>query len=64
MWYLAKSNDVAFVSYYLDQYRDESEDGATLYGAYGPRIFGLRGNNQFEHVLNLLTRKLRAPDGP
>ena len=33
LWYLAKSNDLKFISYYLDQYRDESEDGATIYGA-------------------------------
>src|SRR5262249_13356890 len=56
LWYLAKSDDLKFISYYLDQYLDESEDGATVYGAYGPRLYGLRGNNQVEHVLELLTR--------
>ena len=56
LWYLAKSNDLEFISYYLDQYRKESEDGETVYGAYGPRLYGLRGNNQVEHVLELLTR--------
>ncbi len=56
LWYLAKSNDLKFISYYLDQYLDESEDGATIYGAYGPRLFGHHGNNQVEHVLDLLTR--------
>ncbi len=39
LWYLARSNDLEFISYYLDQYRKESEDGATVYGAYGPRLF-------------------------
>jgi thymidylate synthase len=57
LWYLAKSNDLEFISYYIEQYRKESEDGATVYGAYGPRLFGLRGNDQFERVLDLLGRK-------
>ena len=56
LWYLAKSNDLNFISYYIGQYLDESEDGATVYGAYGPRLYGLRGNNQVEHILDLLTR--------
>jgi len=56
LWYLAKSNDLEFISYYLDQYRKESEDGATVYGAYGPRLFNKRGNDQVKNVLDLLGR--------
>lgn len=56
LWYLAKSDDLAFISYYLEQYLGESEDGATVYGAYGPRLYGLRGNNQVDHVLELLAQ--------
>ncbi len=56
LWYLARSNDLEFISYYLDQYRKESEDGATVYGAYGPRLFDMRGNNQVKNVLELLKR--------
>ena len=56
LWYLAKSNDLEFISYYLDQYRKESEDGATVYGAYGPRLFNKRGNDQVKNVLVLLGR--------
>jgi len=56
LWYLAKSNDLEFISYYLDQYRKESEDGETVFGAYGPRLYSLRGNNQVDHVLQLLAR--------
>ena len=56
LWYLAKSNDLEFISYYLDQYRDESEDGVTVYGAYGPRLFNKRGIDQVRNVLELLGR--------
>src|SRR4051794_6473143 len=56
LWYLAKSNDLEFISYYLDQYREESEDGATVYGAYGPRLFNKRGTDQVQNVLDLLGR--------
>jgi thymidylate synthase len=56
LWYLAKSNDLEFISYYLDQYRKESEDGATVYGAYGPRLFNKRGNDQVRNVISLLGR--------
>jgi thymidylate synthase len=56
LWYLAGTNELPFIAHYLSHYREESEDGKTVYGAYGPRLFNLRGNNQVTHVLNLLRR--------
>jgi thymidylate synthase len=38
LWYLAKTNSVQFISYYLSRYKDESDDGRTVYGGYGPRL--------------------------
>ena len=56
LWYLAKTNDLGFIAHYLSHYRDESEDGRTVYGAYGPRLFNMRGNDQTANVIALLRR--------
>jgi len=57
MWYLAASRDLRFIKYYLSHYAQESDDGLTIHGAYGPRLFRMRGHNQIENVLSLLKRK-------
>jgi thymidylate synthase len=58
LWYLAKSKDLKFITYYLSRYRKESEDGRTVYGGYGPRFFAMRDrHNQVATVLNLLKKK-------
>jgi thymidylate synthase len=57
LWYLAGSNDLRFITYYLQQYDEDSEDGKTIYGAYGPRIFNLRGHDQLRNIVSLLTKK-------
>ena len=36
-WYLAGSNNVEFISYYLSRYREFEEEGR-LFGAYGPSL--------------------------
>lgn len=41
-WYLSGRNDLAFVQRFAPSYGRFSDDGATLNGAYGPRIFGRR----------------------
>lgn len=43
-WYLAKSDRLDFISYYIPRYRNESNDGRTVSGAYGRRIFNNAGN--------------------
>jgi thymidylate synthase len=55
-WYLANSNDVSFISYYLPEYRKSADDN-TLFGAYGPRLFNWRGVNQFGNVARILKEK-------
>ena len=57
LWYLAKDNTLKFITYYVRKYAEESDDGRTLYGAYGPRFFKMRGVNQVQNVVNLLKRK-------
>jgi thymidylate synthase len=54
LWYFARSNSLKFIEYYVSAYRDESDDGKTIYGAYGPRLFNMRGINQIDSVLTLL----------
>src|SRR5947208_2995044 len=58
MWYLAGSRRLSFIEYYIRDYRKESDDGRTVRGAYGPRLFKMRGrHNQVDQVLRLLRRK-------
>ena len=58
LWYLAKTNKLDFIAYYIPRYRKFSDDGRTLYGAYGPRLFAMRGGvTQIRNVVNLLKRK-------
>ncbi len=52
-WYLACTNDLAFICYYIRNYSEYS-DGV---GGYGPRLFNWRGINQFDNVANILRRK-------
>ena len=40
VWYLAGSESVDHIEFYIRRYRDEAEPNGTVYGAYGPRLFG------------------------
>lgn len=55
-WYLAKSNDVGFISYYIPAYRKDA-DGDEIFGGYGPRLFNWKDLNQLANVTDLLKRK-------
>ena len=58
IWYLSKTNNLDFISYYIPKYIEESEDGKTIYGGYGPRLFNFHDKfNQVEIVIDLLRRK-------
>lgn len=57
LWYLAGSRELAFIEYYLSQYERESDDGVTVHGAYGPRLFHMRGQDQVANVLSLLRER-------
>lgn len=54
-WYLAKTNDLAFIFYYLPQYK-KFADGDEIFGGYGPRLFNWKGTDQFSNVISLLRR--------
>lgn len=57
LWYLSRDNNLGFISYYIQKYEDESDDGETVYGGYGPRLFKQRGIDQVANVIDLLRRK-------
>ena len=58
LWYLAKTNRLDFIKYYLSHYGQFSDDKKTVHGAYGPRLFKMRhGVNQIANVIGLLKRK-------
>lgn len=57
LWYLAGSNDVEFISYYLPHYKEFSDDGKTIYGGYGPRMCSRKGLHQISNVIQLLKKK-------
>lgn len=57
LWYLSGTNDLDFIQYYLPIYSEFSDDGITVYGGYGPRIFGHNNVGQFSRVLNILKEK-------
>jgi thymidylate synthase len=55
-WYLAGTNALDFITYYLPEHIEFAE-GNFLFGGYGPRLFGWRGHNQFNDIADLLRRK-------
>ena len=58
LWYLAKTNKLNFIKYYLAHYGQFSDDRKTVYGAYGPRLFKMRGKvDQLAVVTSLLREK-------
>ncbi|WP_024512723.1 thymidylate synthase [Bradyrhizobium sp. ARR65] len=57
LWYLSKDNQLAFIEPFIPAYRKESEDGVTVYGGYGPRLFKQRGHDQIANVLAKLRER-------
>ncbi|MGO8977373.1 MAG: thymidylate synthase [Steroidobacteraceae bacterium] len=57
LWYLAGADDLKFIGYYLKNYKQFSDDGVTLHGAYGPRLFNMRRHDQVANVIALLKKK-------
>ncbi len=57
LWILAGSNSLDFIEHYISDYRKSSDDGLTIHGAYGPRMFGKRPNDQLARVISSLKSK-------
>lgn len=54
LWYLTKDNRLDFIVDYIPAYAKDSEDGLTVHGGYGPRLFRQRGNDQVENAIRQL----------
>lgn len=57
LWYLKGTNRLDFIEYYISRYKQYSDDGETIFGGYGPRIFGSDGNSQILKITELLRSK-------
>ena len=57
LWYLSGSDRLEFIRRYIPMYANDSEDGVTIHGAYGPRLFNQRGQNQIENVAAALRER-------
>lgn len=57
LWILAGSNALDFIEHYISEYRKSSDDELTIHGAYGPRMFGKRPNDQLARVISALQSK-------
>lgn len=56
-WYWSASDRLDHISFYIKKYEEESLDGETVPGAYGPRLFNMGGVNQIREVVSILKKK-------
>lgn len=56
LWYLSKDNRLDFIYHYIERYAKETEDGETVYGGYGPRLFKQRGIDQIQNIIDNLRK--------
>lgn len=57
LWILAGTNRLDFIQHYIPGYSEFSDDKRTIFGAYGPRLFGDSPNDQVHRVIKLLRDK-------
>jgi thymidylate synthase len=55
-WYLAKSDELAFIEYYISEY-EKYADGDKIFCGYGPRFFDWNGIDQVANIVALLKEK-------
>jgi thymidylate synthase len=56
LWYLSGSDRADQIAYYISIYKDFAEKDGSVNGAYGPRLFSLRGINQYANVTAALQK--------
>ena len=57
LWYLSGSDRLDFIRKYIPQYDADATHGV-IHGAYGPRLFRMRGKiDQFHSICDLLSRR-------
>lgn len=55
-WYLAGTNKLDFISYYIPRYKNYA-DGDEVFGGYGPRLSKWKGLSQLDRVTEVLKKK-------
>lgn len=56
LWYLAGSDELSFIQYYIKGYKEDYKGAANVRAAYGPRLYS-GGQNQLRVVIALLQEK-------
>ncbi|HTH98521.1 MAG TPA: thymidylate synthase [Stellaceae bacterium] len=56
-WYLAGSNDLSFIQYYIRRGYEADGNTGKVWGGYGPRIFNRKKTNQFTRIRKLLLKQ-------
>lgn len=54
LWYMAQSNSLDYIQYFIPAYHKFAEFDGTVNGAYGPRLFNKNGINQVAYVIEKL----------
>lgn len=62
LWYLRGTDSLDIIGYYNHNYTQFSDDGKSLYGAYGPRIFGNKLHNSLSQWDMVLKKLKEDPD--
>lgn len=58
LWYLSGSSKLEPIQFYIPKYKDFSDDGINIHGAYGPRLIKMGGKvNQITRIIDLLQNK-------
>ena len=57
LWYLSRDNRLEFIEYYIERYKKESEDGETVHGGYGRRLFAHESHDQVQTLIANLRQK-------
>lgn len=57
LWYMSRDNRLEFIEYYIERYKDESEDGETVHGGYGRRLFAHESHDQVQTLIANLRQK-------
>jgi thymidylate synthase len=54
LWYLTGSDKLEFIQPYVERYTKEAAEDGAMHGAYGPRLFAMRGSvDQIANVTEL-----------
>ncbi|MCW1887512.1 thymidylate synthase [Luteolibacter flavescens] len=62
VWYLSGSNRLDDITPYVEEYKNNSDDGLTIFGAYGPRLLTKKAAgrrrpiNQLTNIIELLDK--------